>query len=662
MEQGKALLPHLRAAGVPVTTTPNGLAAGRGRAWWEAREVRLAVAALRLVRSADDDGAAAEVLRAWGGLSAKAIAQLGRLAADHDSTILRTAARALEHSRLPPTVAPRVAYFLSRYSHWQSLGAGAFDAVLGAVATDHAGWAEDGPTPMQQLVHFALRCGSLDRLLEHSAFKDGSGGAAPGGLGGLGGGGGGEAVSLLTIHRSKGLEWDTVYLPGWEDGTFPLVPSRGATDEEWRLAYVALTRARDFAAISHASRRQWRGRWLQRAPSAFLHAFPSSSVKVLAPNQLSPYFRGQSKFRATQQLLFSQLGARRGGRGRYQGHGVGGGVGGGGPPWSAAATALPTARPTDASVPPAAPPAPLGHAVELTASPPPPPPPSLSERAKPVPASAASAAPSSSSSAAAAEEDDEEWAYVESAADVEASWDDAAAASFEPRSAEDGEEAAREEETAAAAAVEAAAVEAEEEGEEGELYFEWEWDGLAHSHSTVEYAFDWRNDAEAATEGEEAHGGGAESLGVGVGARKDGGESTPHFAFDWVMESVRSSSVEAELPALEFDWEWHTGAGGVDKGAKADGAASALASGSVELPSAASEAAQRSHAELSFNWAGAPRPLGEKEYVMELSFAWREETKEYEFVWARDGAISAAPTATAAANQGRAGCAQRHVR
>ena len=250
---------------------------------------------------------------------------------------------------------------------------------------------------------------------------------------------------------------------------------------------------------------------------------------------------------------------------------------------------------------------------------------------------------------------------MESAADVEASWDDAAAASFEPRSAEDGEEAAREEETAAAAAVEAAAVEAEEEGEEGELYFEWEWDGLAHSHSTVEYAFDWRNDAEAATEGEEAHGAAPKPQRRRWRAQGWRRVHTP-LAFDWVMESVRSSSVEAELPALEFDWEWHTGAGGVDKGAKADGAASALASGSVELPSAASEAAQRSHAELSFNWAGAPRPLGEKEYVMELSFAWREETKEYEFVWARDGAISAAPTATAAANQGRAGCAQRHVR
>ena len=319
-EQARMLLPHLVAAGLPVAMQPQGATRG---AWWEAPEVVSAVHALRLVRSTADNEAAKELLRAWGGLSAACVDTLERVAEEQQCSLLNTAARALQHRRLPPSAVPRLVHFFARFAHWQALaGSGGLQLVLGAVAADHAGWCTDGGTSMQKLVHFASRCGSLDNMLQHSAFSGrgaahtvpaGQGGSArrsaaapPPGASGGGAASDGGSISLLTIHRSKGLEWDVVFLPGWEEGTFPLIPSNGALDEEWRLAYVALTRAKQFAGISHASRRNWHGRWLHRSPSNFLQVLPSSSVASFAPNIARPYYQGKSSFRATQSMFFNQ--------------------------------------------------------------------------------------------------------------------------------------------------------------------------------------------------------------------------------------------------------------------------------------------------------------------------------------------------------------------
>ena len=94
----------------------------------------------------------------------------------------------------------------------------------------------------------------------------------------------GEKVNMMTMHAAKGLEFDAVFLPGWEEGLFPHQKSldeKGdfALEEERRLAYVGITRAKQEAFISFASRRMFHGDWMDALPSRFLGELPDDNVK-----------------------------------------------------------------------------------------------------------------------------------------------------------------------------------------------------------------------------------------------------------------------------------------------------------------------------------------------------------------------------------------------
>ena len=95
-----------------------------------------------------------------------------------------------------------------------------------------------------------------------------------------------DAVSIMTLHSAKGLEFDTVYLPGWEEGLFPHQRSldesgRSGLEEERRLAYVGLTRAKKRAKIWFVSNRMIHGSWQSSIPSRFLDELPEEFAKVV---------------------------------------------------------------------------------------------------------------------------------------------------------------------------------------------------------------------------------------------------------------------------------------------------------------------------------------------------------------------------------------------
>jgi DNA helicase-2/ATP-dependent DNA helicase PcrA len=94
----------------------------------------------------------------------------------------------------------------------------------------------------------------------------------------------GDRVSLMTLHGAKGLEFDTVFLPGWEEGLFPnqrALDEGGvkALEEERRLAYVGLTRARRRATVSHAANRRIYASWQSSIPSRFIEELPDTDIE-----------------------------------------------------------------------------------------------------------------------------------------------------------------------------------------------------------------------------------------------------------------------------------------------------------------------------------------------------------------------------------------------
>jgi DNA helicase-2/ATP-dependent DNA helicase PcrA len=128
---------------------------------------------------------------------------------------------------------------------------------------------------LKELIRFMEEFDTLEGFLEHVALVMDADAAD-----------GGDRVSLMTLHAAKGLEFDVVFLPGWEEGLFPHQRSLddnglAGLEEERRLAYVGLTRAKRKAKVSFAQNRRTRGLWQAAAPSRFVEELPEQHLEFV---------------------------------------------------------------------------------------------------------------------------------------------------------------------------------------------------------------------------------------------------------------------------------------------------------------------------------------------------------------------------------------------
>ena len=254
-----------------------------GLKFYERAEIRDAMAYLRVLAQPADDLAFERIVNTpKRGLGDTAMRRMHELARAERIPLVSAAARLLEAGGL--TAKPRQALgeLLQGFARWREGLSREGHVVVAATLLDESGYTEmwkqdkspEAPGRLENLKEFIRALGEFESLagfLEHVALvmENDENAAA-------------DRLSLMTLHAAKGLEFDTVFLPGWEEGLFPhsraMEEGDKGVEEERRLAYVGITRARRQAIISAAANRRIYGNWTSSIPSRFLDELPAEHV------------------------------------------------------------------------------------------------------------------------------------------------------------------------------------------------------------------------------------------------------------------------------------------------------------------------------------------------------------------------------------------------
>ena len=256
-----------------------------GFRFYERAEIRDALAYLRLIAQPADDLAFERIVNVpKRGLGDKAVASIHKFARATQQPLLIAAAQMLDSDELQSRARNSLARFVADIARWRTMAGEIPHPELARIMLDESGY-----TAVLQNERSAEAAGRLENLaeltrameeyetlgafLEHVSLVMDNDQAKQG-----------EKVTIMTIHAAKGLEFPIVFLAGWEEGVFP---SQRALDEgglasleeERRLAYVAITRARAKATILHAANRRIYGQWTSSIPSRFVSELPKEHIE-----------------------------------------------------------------------------------------------------------------------------------------------------------------------------------------------------------------------------------------------------------------------------------------------------------------------------------------------------------------------------------------------
>ncbi len=271
-----------------------------GPRFYERAEIRDAMAYLRLIAQGDDDLAFERIVnKPKRGIGDASIASLHAFARARGMPLLTTARETIETGELPPKARKALSELAANFTRWTETSKILPHTELAEMVLDESGYTDmlkadksaEAPGRLDNLKEFVRSMEAFDTLhafLEHVSLvmeiaQDESG----------------DRINLMTLHAAKGLEFDTVFLPGWEEGLFPSQRTMDESglaglEEERRLAYVGLTRARQRIRISFAANRRVHGSWQAALPSRFVKEIPEAHIDAVVDEG---FYGGYAGFR-----------------------------------------------------------------------------------------------------------------------------------------------------------------------------------------------------------------------------------------------------------------------------------------------------------------------------------------------------------------------------
>ena len=257
-----------------------------GPRFYERMEIRDALAYLRLVAQPADDLAFERIVNVpKRGLGDATVKVLHDCARKRKVPLLEATRAIIETDELKARPRGSLRELVQNFDRWRAMKDVTPHGELAQIVLDESGytamWQKDRSADaagrlenLKELVRSMEEFENLAGFLEHiSLVMDADKGESD------------AAVSIMTLHSAKGLEFDTVFLPGWEEGLFPHQRAlddqgRAGLEEERRLAHVGITRARRRAKIYFAANRRMHGLWSSNIPSRFLDELPPEHVEV----------------------------------------------------------------------------------------------------------------------------------------------------------------------------------------------------------------------------------------------------------------------------------------------------------------------------------------------------------------------------------------------
>jgi DNA helicase-2/ATP-dependent DNA helicase PcrA len=270
-----------------------------GPRFYERQEIRDALAYLRVVAQPADDLALERIINTpKRGIGGTTIQMLYTVARSKGTSLYTAIQQLLDTDELKPKIKGALNQVIGDFERWRSLVSTTEHTVLASQMLDESGYiamwqadkSPDAPGRIENLKELIAGMGeyeSLPEFLEHVALvlerndSDSD-----------------DAISIMTLHGAKGLEFKVVFLPGWEEGLFPSQRSMDENgmkglEEERRLAYVGLTRAREKAYVSYAANRQMYGNWISAIPSRFVDELPEEHIE--SSSEQGTYNPGRSQ-------------------------------------------------------------------------------------------------------------------------------------------------------------------------------------------------------------------------------------------------------------------------------------------------------------------------------------------------------------------------------